>query len=153
MKLYDQLDTQLEAVSELSQEAYHRLVKEAAASASRVEVLDVANRRIILGVKRGRKTVAAFEATDGDGEQADSADRLNLKIAWTEEMLEKTADLTNTTGLIGGAYWAYVKGLPGFAVYRQYLSEFRSALLEADPQADVRIHRTGELSDNPLEGA
>lgn len=137
MKNLTQLTTELHGDTALSRDDFFEVVRATAPSVGGVTVIDTTQRGVRLGVKRGPRTVASFEAVTLKPKEGQDATRTHVDVSWDEptikNLLAKSGD--STVRIAKGAMF----GMPGFKPYRSYLDALIAAVGSQDATANLRV--------------
>lgn len=136
MKNLTQLSTELHGDTALSRDDFFEVVRSTASSVGGVTVIDTTQRGVRLGIKRGPRTVASFEAVTLKPKDGQDATRTHVDVSWDESTIKKLAK--SSDGMVGIAKGAML-GMPGFKPYRAYLDALMSAVRSKDESANLRV--------------
>lgn len=136
MKNLTQLSTELHGDTALSRDDFFEVVRSTAPSVGGVTVIDTTQRGVRLGIKRGARTVASFEAVTLKPKEGQDATRTHVDVSWDEPTIQKLAK--SGDGMVGVAKGAML-GMPGFKPYRSYLDALIAAVGSQDATANLRV--------------
>lgn len=136
MKNLTQLSTELHGDTALSRDDFFEVVRATAPNVGGITVVDTTQRGVRLGVKRGPRTIASFEAVTLKPKDGQDATRTHVDVSWDELTIKKLAKSGNSTVSIAkGA----MLGMPGFKPYRAYLDALMAAVRSKDESANLRV--------------
>lgn len=137
MKNLTHMSTELTGDTSLSRDDFFEVVRSTASTVGGVVVIDTTQRGVRLGIKRGPRTVASFEAVTLKPKDGQDATRTHVDVSWDEStiknLLAKSGD--STVRIAKGAMF----GMPGFKPYRSYLDALIAAISGKDESADLRV--------------
>lgn len=136
MKNLTQLTTELHGDTTLSRDDFFAVVRSTASSVGGITVIDTKQGGVRLGVKRGPRTVASFEAVTLIPKDGQDATRTHVGVRWDETTINKLAK--SGDGMVGIAKGAMI-GMPGFKPYRSYLDALIAAVSSKDESASLRV--------------
>lgn len=136
MKNLTQLSTELHGDTALARDDFFEVVRSTAPSVGGVTVIDTTQRGVRLGIRRGPRTVASFEAVTLKPKDGQDATRTHVDVSWDESTIKKLAK--SGDGMVGIAKGAML-GMPGFKPYRSYLDALIAAVCSKDESANLRV--------------
>ena len=129
MKSMDQLDVELRGTTALDPETFSALVKQCADEAPRLAVLSFSTYKVVVGVKKGSRTVATFESGMMEPKDPAPSGHILVVVDWTEESLRKLGPVDGVYDILKG----YLVGVSGFKEYKSFLDTLVRAIPRRRP--------------------